>query len=53
MIHLFIFFLHFVSVIFEMAIKPTSADLYIENRLSEVTWEMEFEFLNLFIFPCS
>lgn len=45
--------LHFVFAIFEMAIKPTQADLYTENRPSEINWEMEFEFLNVFIFPCS
>lgn len=31
----------------------TSADFYTENSVSEVNWEMKFEFLNLFIFPSS
>lgn len=33
--------------------KQTRTDLYIKNWLSEVNWEMEFEFLNLFIFSLS
>lgn len=54
MIHLFSLFSY---ILFPQLSKwqkeKKSTNLYTENRLSEVNWETEFEFRNLFIFPSS